>query len=188
MIPLLPVLRLAVPEDGPALAEIYRPYVLETPITFDLDPPDGAEFARRIRNTLVRYPYLVACQGDRILGYAYASAFKNRAAYDWSVETSIYVRKDCHGQGVGSALYTALETALARQHVLRVNACITDPNPGSVAFHEKFGYRLCAHFHDSGFKLGRWWDVIWMEKTLGGPAVPPPPFVPFGELIHQKAR
>lgn len=176
-------LRVADPGDGPALAAIYAPYVTDTAITFDLDPPDGAEFSERIQRTLLRYPYLVAEANRQAVGYVYASAFKGRAAYDWAVETSIYIREDMRGRGLGKALYIALEEALRAQRVLSANACITYPNPGSVAFHEGMGYRTCAHFHRCGYKLGRWWDVIWMEKDLGERAVPPAPFVPFSELL-----
>ena len=179
-------LRIAKPEDGPVLAEIYKPYVTDTSITFDYEPVSGEEFSKRIENTLKRYPYLVAEQNGEVIGYAYASAFKGRAAYDWSVETSIYVRMDRHGQGVGKALYTALEQALAAQRVLNVNACITYPNPGSVAFHEKFGYTMAAHFHQCGYKLGKWYDVIWMEKMLGEHDDPPAAFIPFEKLIKKE--
>ena len=177
------MIRMAVPEDGPVLAAIYTPYVTDTAITFDYEPVSGETFSRRIQNTLERYPYLVAEKGGEILGYAYAAAFKGRAAYDWAVETSIYVRMDRRGRGVGKALYEALETALKAQNVLNVNACITYPNPASVAFHEKLGYTTVAHFHRCGFKLGEWRDVIWMEKMLGEHRNPPPAFIPFSKLI-----
>lgn len=176
------LLRPAVPEDGSAFAAIYEPYVTDTAITFDYEPVSAEEFARRITETLQRYPYLAAEINGQVVGYAYASAFKGRAAYDWSVETSIYVRQDCRGKGIGKALYQALEEALMRQNVLNVNACITYPNPDSVAFHEKFGYQTVAHFHQCGFKLGQWRDVIWMEKTLGEHDVPPKPFIPWSDL------
>ena len=179
------VLRIAREADGPALAEIYAPYVRDTSITFDYEPPDGAEFSRRILATLARYPYLVAELDGKPVGYAYASAFKGRAAYDWAVETSIYIAMGCHGKGIGSALYGELERLLAAQRVLNVNACITYPNPGSVAFHEKLGYRQAAHFHRCGYKLGKWWDVIWMEKTLGEHGNPPAEFIPFSNLCSK---
>jgi GNAT superfamily N-acetyltransferase len=115
-------------------------------------------------------------------GYAYASAFKSRAAYDWSVETSIYVSRDLRSSGVGSLLYEKLEEYLTAQHVCNVCACITYPNPPSIAFHEKHGYKTVAHFHASGYKQDAWHDMIWMEKTLCPHTIPPRPFIPFPEL------
>ena len=116
------------------------------------------------------------------IGYAYASAFKGRAAYDWSVETSIYVSQNLRSSGVGSLLYQKLEKYLTAQHICNVCACITYPNPPSISFHEKLGYKTVAHFHASGFKQGEWHDMIWMEKTLCPHPVPPLPFIPFPEL------
>lgn len=172
-------IRAARPEDGKALSEIYAPYVRETAISFEYEAPGPEAFSARIEDTLKRYPYLVAELSGVPAGYAYASAFKSRPAYDWAVETSIYVRRDMRGKGVGKALYTALESALRGQNVQNANACITWPNPESIAFHEALGYRLTAHFHKCGFKLGRWWDMVWMEKDLGEHETPPPPFLPF---------
>lgn len=175
-------IRIASPGDGPALVEIYAPYVRDTAITFEYHVPSAEEFADRIRHTLEKYPYLVAEENGLILGYAYASAFKMRAAYDWSVETSLYVRQDSRRQGIGSTLYKALEEQLLRQHICNLCACITYPNPASIAFHERLGYRLAAHFHRSGYKLGAWHDIVWMERELCPHSVPPLPFVPFSQL------
>lgn len=175
-------IRIAVPEDAPALVEIYAPYVEETPITFEYTVPSVKEFGERIRSTLEKYPYLVAEEDGTVLGYAYASAFKARAAYSWSAETSIYVRRGRGRQGVGKALYAALEELLGRQHVCNLCACITYPNPPSIAFHESFGYKTVAHFHASGFKLHAWHDMIWMEKELCAHCIPPMPFIPFPQL------
>lgn len=175
-------IRLAQPGDAEALLNIYAPYVLNTAITFEYTVPSVQEFSGRIQNTLARYPYLVALGEGEILGYAYASSFHTRAAYAWAAETSIYIRQDARGGGLGKALYQHLETILARQGVLNLNACIAYPNPDSVAFHERMGFNTVGHFHQCGFKLGRWYDMIWMEKTLGDHGVPPRPFVPFSEL------
>ena len=175
-------IRTATPEDAPALLDIYAPYVRDTAITFEYQVPTSEEFADRIRNTLKKYPYLIAEENGELLGYAYASAFKLRAAYNWSVETSVYVRQGEHRKGAGSALYEALEECLRRQHVCNLCACITYPNPASIAFHEQLGYRVTAHFHSSGFKLGEWHDIVWMEKRLCPHEIPPEPFLPFPEL------
>ena len=116
------------------------------------------------------------------MGYAYASAFKGRAAYDWSVETSIYLDKEHTHRGIGRLLYQMLEETLLKQNVRNLCACITYPNPQSITFHEAFGYRTVAHFTASGYKLGAWHDVIWMEKAILPHDLDPLPFIPFSEL------
>jgi phosphinothricin acetyltransferase len=178
------LIRLAREEDAVELLSIYAPYVRDTVVTFEYDVPGAEDFAGRIRNTLRKYPYLVAESEGRILGYAYASPFKTRAAYDWAVETSIYIRRDARGRGTGGQLYRALEEALRRMNIQNLNACITTPNPESIGFHERFGYRTVGQFTQCGFKHGAWRDVVWMEKFLGDHAVPPKPFIPFPELDH----
>lgn len=176
-------IRTAAPSDTPALLSIYAPYVEHTAITFEYTVPTIEEFAAHVRCTLTRYPYLAAVQNDTVIGYAYASAFKERAAYDWAVETSIYVSRDARGAGVGTMLYEALEYNLKRQNVINVNACISYPNPGSITFHEKLGYKTVGHFTNCGYKLDQWWDMVWMEKMLGEHPASPRPFVPFPEVI-----
>lgn len=175
-------IRIAVPEDAAQLADIYAPYVENTPITFEYTMPSAEEFEYRIRRTLEKYPYLTAEENGNLLGYAYASAFKERAAYDWSAETSIYVKTGRGRQGIGRALYTALEELLRRQHICNLCACIAYPNPASIAFHESFGYQTVAHFHASGFKQGAWHDMVWMEKALCPHTRQPLPFLPFPGL------
>ena len=175
-------IRTATPADAPQLLHIYAPYVENTSITFEYEIPSVENFSERVRHTLEKYPYLVAEENGVILGYAYASAFKQRAAYDWSVETSIYIREDAGRKGIGTALYKALEKALALQNICNLCACIAYPNPASVSFHESFGYKTVAHFHSSGFKQNAWSDMIWMEKELCPHTIPPQPFIPFPEL------
>ena len=167
-------IRTACAEDAPGLLEIYAPYVENTMITFEYQVPSPGEFKERICRTLENYPYL--------LGYAYASAFKDRAAYAWSAETSIYVRQNYRRNGVGRALYTELERLLFAQHICNLCACISYPHPESIAFHESFGYHMAAHFTASGYKAGKWQDMVWMEKTIAPHAVPPPPVRAFGSL------
>ncbi len=178
------IIRPVKPQDAPNLVKIYAPYVEHTSITFEYDAPSAEEFADRIRNITQKYPYLAAEENGELLGYAYASAFKGRAAYTWSVETSIYVKENCRHGGIGRTLYTELERCLSAQHVCNVCACITYPNPVSIAFHESFGYQTIAHFHKSGYKQGIWCDMIWMEKELCPHTVPPMPFVPITELSN----
>jgi len=167
-------IRSAVPQDAPALLAVYAPYIRDTAITFEYDTPSETEFARRIADTLKRYPYLVLEEEGEILGYAYAGTFKSRAAYDWAVEVTIYIRRDVHGKGYGRALYEALEAALRERNILNCYACISwteQPDEyltqDSPRFHERMGYRLCGTFRRCGYKFGRWYDMIWMEKMLG---------------------
>lgn len=164
-------------EDAEKLLEIYTPYVTNTAITFEYEIPSIQEFESRIRNISQKYPYIKAVdENGTILGYAYASTFKGRKAYDWSVESTIYLREDCKGKGIGKKLYTALEESLKAMGILNVNACIAYLKEGetdqhltndSFFFHDKLGYKLVGTFHDSGFKFGKWYDMIWMEKMLG---------------------
>ena len=175
-------IRSATLKDAPALVKIYAPYVEQTAVTFEYDVPDETEFANRIAAVLSRYPYLVAEENGEILGYTYASSFHSRAAYGWSAETSFYVKMGLHHKGVGTALYQDLEKYLKQQNVCNLCACIAFPNPTSIAFHDRFGYRTVAHFHASGYKLGAWHDMVWMEKELCPHTVPPKPFIPFPHL------
>lgn len=124
-----------------------------------------------------------------ILGYCYAGVFKGRPAYDWAVETSIYIREDAHGRGLGRMLYEALERKLSQQNVLNMNACIACPKPGcthldnsSILFHERMGFKLVGTFHDCGYKFSQWHDMVWMEKMLGAHTPSTRPFIPFSQL------
>lgn len=182
-------IRTAVREDAAAIRGIYAPYVAATAITFDYETPSTQEFASRIASTLRRFPFLIAEDGGRILGYAYASTFKDRAAYERSVELSVYLDMGERGRGVGSMLYDSMEEILARQGVLNLNACIAAPSSpdefldgASMRFHEARGFRLVGTFHSCGFKFGRWYDMVWMEKMLGEHSAAPAPFIPFEEL------
>lgn len=169
--------------DAEALLNIYAPYVEYTAVTFEYKVPSPAEFRDRILNISARYPYLTAWKNGCIMGYAYASSFKGRAAYDWSVETSVYVSRDARSSGIGTALYKELEELLKKQNICNMCACITYPNPASIAFHEKFGYTTVAHFHKSGYKLGAWHDMIWMEKFINEHPCNPKTFVPIKEVL-----
>ncbi|EEQ58471.1 putative phosphinothricin N-acetyltransferase [Clostridiales bacterium 1_7_47FAA] len=175
-------IRTASVSDAPALLSIYAPYVERTAITFEYTVPTLEDFRSRISRTLARYPYLVAECSGIAMGYAYASAFHPRAAYDWSAEVSIYVSEDARGTGIGTRLYGALEDILKQQNIINVNACIAYPNPGSISFHEKLGYRTVGHFTKCGYKLGKWWDMIWMEKILGDHPDVPGRLIPYPEL------
>lgn len=182
-------IRTATVEDAEEILAIYAPYVTDTAITFEYDVPGIEEFRERIRNTLKRYPYLVAEKDGAIIGYAYAGPFKERAAYDWAVETTIYVDQSKKKMGIGKKLYAALEQALAQQNILNLNACIGYPEQedeyltkNSVEFHTHLGYRLVGEFYQCGYKFGRWYNMVWMEKQIGEHTACPKPVIPFEEL------
>ena len=185
-------IRVAQEQDAEELLSIYEGYVRNTAITFEYDVPSVEEFRRRIRCTLEKYPYLVAVEDGKIIGYTYAGVFHERAAYDWSVETSIYVSQDHRQQGVGRMLYEALEENLKKQGILNVNACIACPQvedeyltKDSVRFHGKLGYKMVGTFHKCGCKFNRWYDMVWMEKFIGEHTTDQMPVIPFGKL-HNK--
>lgn len=183
------LLRTARLSDAERLVEIYAPYVTDTAITFEYEVPSVEEFRSRIEKTLGKYPYIVAEQNGRIMGYAYASAFARRAAYNWSVELSIYLDMEIRRQGIGGRLYQAMEEILKEMHILNMNACISWPKAedeyltkNSVQFHEHMGFRLAGEFHDSGYKFGRWYNVVWMEKMIGDHPENPKPVRTFPEI------
>lgn len=167
------MIRIAREDDWKGLLEIYAYYVEQTAVTFEYEVPPAEEFRERILKTLRRHPYLISETDGTITGYAYAGPLKERRAYDWSVETTIYIAKDARGHGIGRKLYTALERALALQNVINLNACIAYPDPedeyltkNSTRFHEHMGYRHVGRFHKCGYKFGRWYDIVWMEKCI----------------------
>ncbi len=167
-------IRNASPDDAERLLEIYSYYVRNTAISFEYDVPTQAEFSRRIGDTLKRYPYLVLEEDGRAVGYAYAGVFKGRAAYDRSCEVSVYVDRGERRRGYGSALYGALEERLKERGILNMYACIASPavedeylTGDSEAFHSRLGFVRVGEFHNCGFKFGRWYNMIWMEKIIG---------------------
>lgn len=168
------MIRSAVPEDAKRLLEIYEYYVAETAVSLEYEVPTEAEFRSRIENTLKKYPYIVVEDEGIIQGYAYAGAFKGRAAYYRSCEVSIYVDRGANGRGYGRMLYEALEERLKAQGILNLYACIAYPivedeylTKNSEQFHSHLGYSLSGIFHKCAFKFGRWYDMIWMEKIIG---------------------
>ena len=167
-------IRSAVPDDAVSLLGIYSYYVENTAVSFEYDVPTPQEFRDRIEKTLERYPFLICEEDGRVLGYAYAGVFKNRAAYDRSCEVSIYVDHERRRAGIGRMLYEALEEKLKEKGILNLYACIADPvtedeylTKDSERFHERLGYTKVGQFHGCGTKFGRRYDMIWMEKIIG---------------------
>ena len=178
--------------DAAAILAIYAPYVEETAITFEYTVPTLSEFKERIRNVLKKYPYIVAEKDGTIAGYAYVSPFHERAAYSWAVETSIYIDKNLRKTGLGKRLYNALEDILKKQGILNLNACIAYPEKedryltkNSVEFHEHLGYSMVGEFHKCGYKFNRWYNMVWMEKTIGDHLSEQPPVKSFDEVLKE---
>jgi phosphinothricin acetyltransferase len=159
------VIRSAVPADVPAITAIYAPVVEHSIASFELVPPDEAEMARRLRSGS-GLPWLVAAYGDQVAGYAYASRFRHRPAYRWSVETSVYVADAYAGRGVGKGLMAELLARLGADGYVMAFAAIALPNPVSERLHESLGFRPVGVFRDVGFKHGGWRDVAWWSKQL----------------------
>ena len=182
-------IRTAGPDDAEQLLAIYAPYVEKTAITFEYEVPDVKEFRDRIRRILKRYPYLVAEISGEAVGYVYLDSFIGRKAYDWSASVSIYVKEQVRKTGIGRALYQAVEEIARAQHITNLNACIGYPETedeyltkNSAQFHAHMGYRLVGEFRQCGYKFGRWYNMIWMEKMIGEHEEHPKPFIPFPEL------
>ena len=172
--------------DAPRILEIYAYYVEHTVITFEYDVPSLAEFEGRMRDIMKKYPYLVIERDGRIEGYAYAHAFVGRAAYDWAAELTIYLDHDARRGGMGRILYEALADRLKAMGVLNLYACIGYPQvedeyltKNSAQFHEHLGFTLAGTFHNCGYKFGRWYDMIWMEKIIGEHRPDQPDIVPY---------
>ncbi len=168
------IIRSATTNDANRLLEIYAYYVRNTAISFEYDVPSLEEFGNRITGTLKRYPYLVLEEDGVIQGYAHARTFVGRAAYGHSCETTIYLDHSSKGRGYGRALYEALEQALKSMGILNLYACVGDPveedeylTRNSEQFHRRLGFSKVGTFHKCGYKFGRWYNMIWMEKIIG---------------------
>ena len=168
------IIRSATTEDAARLLEIYAYYVENTAISFECEVPSLEEFKNRIAATLEKYPYLVLEEDGMIRGYAYAGIFKGRAAYDHCCEVTIYLDRDSKRHGFARALYEELEIALRKIGIINLYACIADPvsedeylTKNSEQFHQHMGYAKVGEFHKCGYKFGRWYNMIWMEKMIG---------------------
>jgi phosphinothricin acetyltransferase len=170
-------IRPALESDAPAVLAIYAPIVRTSAITFEYEPPAVAEVAERIRTITARWPWLVYVGDDDVRGYAYASSWRARAAYQWAVETTVYVHADAQRRGIGRALYGSLIACLRLLGYRLAIGGITLPNPGSVGLHEALGFRPAGVHRGCGWKLGAWHDVGFWELELA-PRTGPEPRVP----------
>lgn len=175
-------IRFACEEDAERILEIYRPYILETSITFEETVPTLEEFRERIRAIAAEYPYLVCEEDGVVVAYAYAHRYQERASYRWNAELSVYVERSAQRCGFGKALYGTLLELLSLQGIRNVYALITVPNQNSRALHEAMGFRRLGEYRQTGYKRGEWHDVALYEKSIGGHAPNPAPLVPVYDL------
>jgi phosphinothricin acetyltransferase len=175
-------IRLAAEADAAAVAAIYRPIVEKTTISFETEAPDEGDMRRRINETLIAYPWLVCERDGHLAGYAYATKHRVRSAYQWSVDTSVYVDPDFQRRGIGQALYRSLFAILTAQGFFNAYAGIALPNPASVALHERVGFRPIGVYKNVGYKLGAWRDVGWWQLTLNEPTREPQPLLPLSAV------
>ena len=178
------------PDDAEELLGIYSYYVTDTAVSFEHDVPTADEFRARIENTLEKYPYLAALDEGRIVGYAYAGTFIPRAAYSRCAELSVYIHRDFRRRGLGRMLYAELESLLGKMGILNLYACIAIPSANedefltnaSIDFHEHIGFVRVGMFRSCGYKFGRWYDMVWAEKLIGGHTADPAPVIAYKDI------
>lgn len=185
------ILRVARPSDAAAIQHIYGYYVENTAVTCDVVTPSIMELTGRIKRTLQKFPYLVATLNEQVVGFAYVSPANPRAAYQWTVETSIYIDRNCRGKHVGTKLYEMLEELCHRMGVINMTAHIVYPHDdqpdqyltlASPKFHAAYGYRLAGRFDRNVYKFNKWYDMIWMEKSIAKHEQNPAPILNFNAI------
>jgi len=182
------MIRTATPDDSESILKIYAPYIEKTSYTFETEVPTVDSFKERISSYLKNWPWLV-CELDGVIaGYAYGTRHRERVAYQWSIESSVYVHDDCQRMGVARALYTALINILKLQGFRNLYAVINLPNDKSVSFHEKLGFEYFATYKNVGYKLGRWKNVGWWQLQLNEYSLEPEPPMNFSTLDITKIR
>ena len=176
-------------KDAEAILKIYDYYVKHTAITFEYQPPSIQEFQKRMEATMARYPYLVVEKDGVLQGYAYAGPFVGRAAYDWSCEMTVYLDHAARRCGMGRKIYDALEAKLKEMGICNLYACIGYPETedeyltrNSAAFHSRMGFTEVGRFHKCGYKFGRWYDMVWMEKVIGSHGEDQKPIAAYRQL------
>ena len=181
------MIRLAHADDAAAVHDIYTPSVISGVATFETELPGVEAMRERIVGRMRHYPWLIWEEDGRVLAYAYASRFRERAAYDWIAETSIYVHPDAQRRGIARRLYGVLLDAMRLQGLNQAVGVITLPGEGSVTMHQAMGFTPAGVWRSSGYKLGRWWDVGVWQKELQAPETPPLPVRPFAQLADDLA-
>lgn len=184
--PQMPAIRLARQTDAAAIRVIYAPIVRDTHISFEQVLPSADEIAARVKKTLAQYPWLACELEGRLAGYAYASAFRSRAAYQWTTETTVYVHSDCQRRGIARALYTSLLALLRAQGYVTAVGVIALPNPASIRAHEALGFYKIGVFRNVGHKAGEWRDTGWWQLDLRPAPTAPMPPTPLPALAQEK--
>ena len=182
-----PTIRLATESDAAAIREIYAPIVRDTHISFEQVAPTHDEIAARIGGTLAQYPWLVCALDGKLAGYAYASAFRSRAAYQWTTETTVYVHPDLQRRGIARALYASLLAILRAQGYVTAVGVIALPNPASIRMHEAVGFRKIGVFEHVGHKNGAWRDTGWWQLDLRETPANPAPPMPLPQLPRDES-
>ena len=182
------MIRLATPSDAKDILSIYSPYILNTAITFETEVPELEEFRKRMSHYLERYPWLVFESDGSIAGYTYASSYRERIAYQWCLECSVYVAEGFQRKGIARQLYRELFRILKRQGFTTVYAVITIPNEPSVSLHESMGFTYFATYENVGFKCSAWRNVGWWQLTLNPPEENPLAPTPFCKIIPEIER
>ncbi|BDU20691.1 N-acetyltransferase [Dyella sp. GSA-30] len=179
-------MRIATERDAEACHAIYAPTVLDTAITFETELPGVEAMRQRIQARLQHYPWLIWEEHGQVLAYAYAGRFRERAAYDWIAETSIYVHADARRRGIARRLYATLLDTMALQGINQAVGVITLPGDVSVALHESMGFEAAGVWKKAGYKLARWWDVGVWQKELQAAVATPSPVRAFSTLAQSK--
>lgn len=160
------IIRMATEEDAEAILAIYEPYILNTAITFEYETISVATMKERIETVQKQLPWLVYEVGGKVLGYAYCAKFKERAAFSWDCECSVYIEEKEHRRGIATALYTKLFELVQKQGYYTIYALITYSHESSIALHRKFGFTEVGIYQKTGYKMGQWWDLLVMEKRI----------------------
>ncbi len=177
-------IRIATAEDIPAILDIYRPYVENTAVSFEYEAPSLEAFTQRFFSYTRQFPWLIWEEKGEILGYAYAAAPFERAAFSWCAEPSIYLKEEARRQKIGTKLYDCLEKILFCQGYEVLYALITTENPASIAFHQARGYRTVGVLQNCGIKFSRRVGIVWMEKTAACDDIPKEMPTPFEEIVR----
>lgn len=159
-------IKLAETSDSDAILAVYSPYIEKTAYSFETEPPSKETFRARVKKISSRFPYLVYVRDNEIIGYAYGNEFRERKAYRFMVELTVYIKEDCSGAGIGKLLYERLLIILRKLGYLKVYAGIGLPNENSIKFHKNMGFTETGFYSNSGFKLGEWHSIIYLEKEL----------------------
>lgn len=174
-------IRLVQLSDRKFLSDIYKQYI-NTEITFEYVAPTPEEFQNRIKEIYETYPYIVCTENEKLIGYAYAHRYKARAAYEWDVEISVYIDKNCTSKGLGTKLCSVLIEILKLQGIRNIYSYITKPNIKSKKLHLKLGFKSVGIYRNTGFKNGKWLDVEAFEKQIGSYDVQPSKIIPITKL------